>query len=198
MAIDDLVQTIVQEVLKRLQSASARGKVLILAREDDLKAAPVLQHLGKNEEAVFWDTTDAGFIPSRTIIPFLSCSQMADLAQGRSTGPLLKKVLDLLLAGEAVEVFEFEYRQYEKTAPRALYQLYATYEEVLRGYGLQRMAAESKNSARLSRRLVTERDIIEAHQQGISVLHVLSDAQVTPLALDCAREKGIQLQKSER
>lgn len=198
MAIDDLVQTIVQEVIKRLQGATDTRKVLILACEDEPRVVPVLQQLEPSDKAIFWDKSSDNLVPTRTIIPFLSCSQMADLAQGRAPEPLLKKVLDLLLAGKVVEVFEFEYLQYEKSAPETLYQLYASYEETLRGFGLQRIAAEGQNVARFSRRLVTERDIIEAHQQGTSVLRVLSDAQLTPLALDCAREKGIQLQKTER
>ena len=167
-------------------------------QSSDTNVATVLQQLEPGDMAVFWDKNSDDFVPARTIIPLLSCSQMADLAQGRATGPLLKKALDLLLAGEIVEVFEFEYLKYGNTAPEPLYQLYASYEETLRGYGLQRFAAEKQNVARCSHRLVTERDIIEAHQQGISVLRVLSDALLTPLALDCARERGIQLQKTER
>ncbi|MCD6581993.1 MAG: hypothetical protein J7K90_09350 [Desulfuromusa sp.] len=198
MAIDDLVQTIVREVLKQLQEATDHQQILILARQDDVAVAPVLQHLEQSDKVVFWDPNNDIIAPVRTILPFLSCSQMADLALGRTTGPLLKKALDLLLTEKTVEVFEFEYLQFSKTAPEPLYQLYASYEETLRGFGLQRFAAEKQNTTRLSRRLVTERDVIEAHQQGVSVLHVLSDALLTPLALDCARERGIQLQKTER
>ena len=198
MAIDDLVQTIVQEVLRRLQGETEPPKVLILAREDDATVPPVLHQLEPGEMAVFWDKNSDNLLSARTILPWLSCSQMADLAQGRATGPLLKKALDLLLAGNVVEVFDFEYLQYEKSAPDSLYQLYSSYEETLRGFGLKRVAAEKQNVARFSRRLVIERDIIEAHQQGISVLWVLPDAKLTPLALDCARERGIQLQKTER
>ncbi|SEA28442.1 ethanolamine utilization protein [Desulfuromusa kysingii] len=198
MAINDLVQTIVQEVLRRLQGETDSRKVLILAREEDATVGSVLQQLEPGEMAVFWDKNNDNLVPARTIIPLLSCSQMADLVQGRATGPLLKKALDLLLAGKTVEIFDFEYLKYEKTAPEPLYQLYVSYEETLRGFGLQRVAAGKQTVSRFSRRLVTERDIIEAHQQGISVLRVLPDAQLTPLALDCARERGIQLQKTER
>lgn len=198
MAIDDLVQTIVQEVLKQLQKVPDRQQILLLARQDDVAVAPLLQHLEQSNRVVFWDPTNDIIAPVRTIIPFLSCSQMADLALGRTTGPLLKKALDLLLRGKIVEVFDFEYLQFSKTAPQRLYQLYASYEEILRGFGLQRFATENQNIGQFSRRLVTERDVIEAHQQGISVLRISSDAQLTPLALDCARERGIQLQKTER
>ncbi|MEA3544027.1 MAG: hypothetical protein U9R69_02270 [Thermodesulfobacteriota bacterium] len=198
MAIDDLVQTIVREVLKQLQGTTDRQQILVLARPDDVAVAPVLQQLEQSDKVVFWDPTNDITAPVRTILPFLSCSQMADLALGRTTGPLLKKALDLLLTGKTVEIFEFEYLQFSKTAPEPLYQLYVSYEETLRGFGLQRFAAEDQNIVRLSRRLVTERDVIEAHNQGVAVLHVLSDALLTPLAVDCARERGVQLQKSER
>ena len=198
MAIDDLVQTIVREVLKQLQEATNQQQILILARQDDAAVAPVLQHLEPNSKVVFWDPAIDITAPARTIIPFLTCGQMADLALGRTTGPLLKKALDLLLMGKTVEVFEFEYLQFSKTAPEALYRLYESYEDTLHGFGLQRLVAEGQNIARLNKQLVTERDVIEAHQQGVSVLRILSDAQLTPLAVDCARERGVQLQKNER
>ncbi len=198
MAIDDLVQTIVREVLKQLQGTTTHQQTLILARQDDVAVAPLLQHLKQSDKAVFWDPSSDIIAPERTILPFLSCSQMADLALGRTTGPLLKKALDLLLRGKTIEVFEFEYLQFSKTAPETLYRLYESYEETLRGFGLQRFAAENQNTVRLSNRLVTERDVIEAHQRGITVLRITADAQLTPLALDCARERGIQLQKTER
>ncbi|MEA3265578.1 MAG: hypothetical protein U9P42_01365 [Candidatus Fermentibacteria bacterium] len=198
MAIDDLVQTIVREVLKQLQGATENRQVLILARQDDPNVATVLRHLDQHEKAIFWNPAEKGVAPARIILPLLSCSQMADLALGRTTGALSKKTLELLLMGKTVEVFEFEYLQYGKTAPESLYRLYVSYEETLRGFGLKRFAAEEPNIARLDHQLVSERDIIEAHQQGISVLQVLSDAQLTPLAVDCARERGIQLQKTER
>jgi len=198
MAIDDLVQTIVREVLKQLQGTTTHQQTLILARQDDVAVAPVLQHLEQSDKVVFWDPASDVIAPARTILPFLSCNQMADLALGRTTGPLLKKALDLLLRGKTIEVFEFEYLQFSKTAPETLYRLYESYEETLRGFGLQRFAADDQNTARLSSQLVTERDVIEAHQQGVSVLRILADAQLTPLAIDCARERGIQLQKTER
>jgi len=198
MAIDDLVQTIVQEVLKQLQGATESRQVLILARQDDLNVATLLRHLDQNEKAIFWDPAENSATPARIILPLLSCSQMADLALGRTTGALAKKTLELLLAGKTIEVFEFEYLQYRDTAPEPLYQLYTSYEETLRGFGLKRFAAKDQNIARLDHQLVSERDIIEAHQQGISILRILADAQLTPLAVDCARERGIQLRKTER
>jgi ethanolamine utilization protein len=198
MDIDELVQTIVREVLQRLQKSAAGEQILLLARRDDSKVAPVLQHFKQQVNVVFWDPTADVMIPERVVVPFLSCSQMADLAQGRATGALMKKVLDLLLAGKSVEVFDFEYLQFSKTAPEPLYRLYESYEAILHGFGLKRFSAETLDNARLKSRLVTERDVVEAHRQGVSILHVLPDALLTPLAVDCARERGVQIRKTER
>jgi len=198
MAVDDLVRTIVREVLRQLQQSAATRQVLILARPDETRVAPLLARLGANQQVIYWDSAATAVIPARVIVPFLTCTQMADLALGRATDPLLQKILDLLLAGKPVEVFEFEYHQFTKTAPAALQQLYECYEETLCSFGLQKLGREAEESDRLNLRLVTERDVIEAHQQGISVLRLHSDTQLTPLAIDCAKERGVQLQKDER
>ncbi len=196
MAYEDMIQTIVREVLKQLQESSDNQQILVLARQDDINVAPLLRHLDTNDKFVFWDPTNDIISPKRIILPFLSCSQMADLALGRTTGPLLKKALELLLVGKVVEVFEFEYLQFKTTAPEPLYQLYETYEATLCGFGLQRFAIETQSIARLNHRLVTERDIVEAHKKGVSTIQLLSNAQLTPLALDYAREHRIQLKKN--
>ena len=198
MAIDDLVQTIVREVLRQLQQTDAAPAVLILARQDEKAVPPVLAYLGSNQKIVYWDSTEINMTAERVIVPFLSCSQMADLALGRATDPLQAKVLDFLLAGKGVEVFEFEYHQFAATAPTALLQMYKGYEETLRSFGLQQVGREDENSSRIDLSLITEKDVIKASQQGISLLRLRSDVQLTPLAIDCAKERGIQLQKEER
>ncbi|MCK5826665.1 MAG: hypothetical protein KAG93_06485 [Desulfuromusa sp.] len=198
MAIDDLVQTIVREVLRQLQQTAAAPPVLILARPDEKKVPPVLASLGSNQQIVYWDSVEMDMNPERVIVPFLSCSQMADLALGRATDPLQTKILDFLLAGHGVEIFEFEYHQFTTTAPAALLQLYESYEETLRGFGLQQLGSADEGSTRLNLPLITEKDVIEASQQGVSVLRLRSDVQLTPLAIDSAKERGIQLQKEER
>lgn len=198
MAIDDLVQTIVREVLRQLQQSVTAPQVLILARQDEAKVAPVLAYLGSNQQIVYWDSAETAVIPERVIVPFLSCGQMADLALGRASDPLQQKILDFLLTGQCVEVFEFEYHRFNKTAPAALQQLYECYEETLCSFGLQKVSRAVEESDRLNLKLVTERDVIEAHQRGVSILRLHSDTQLTPLAIDCAKERGVQLQKDER
>lgn len=198
MALDDLVKTITQEVLKQIQKTSAQPQVLILSGRDCANIQPVLQQLGQGPSVSFWDPDSQYPASVRMILPLLSCSQMADLALGRATGSIMGKVLSTLLSGGTVEVFEYEYLRYRDTAPEGLFSLYCSYEETLLGFGLKRFVTEATNVARLSKSLVTERDIIEAHQRGDTVLHVHSDAKLTPLALDCARERGIQLQTIER
>jgi len=58
--------------------------------------------------------------------------------------------------------------------------------------------AEQAQCHRLDKRLLTEKDIIGVQQQGIRVLRIAATTRLTPLALDCARENGVQLLRDER
>ena len=198
MGLDDLVKTIAQEVLKQLQRAPELPEVLILSPQDCANVPLLLQQLGTGAQVSYWtpERRDPGAV--RMILPLLSCSQMSDLALGRASDPVMEDVLSRLLSGKPVEVFEYEYLRYRSTAPQALFGLYSSYEPILRSFGLQPFVSGIPKGSRLSQSLITERDIIEAHQRGNTILHVRSGAKLTPLALDCAKERGVQIQRTER
>lgn len=198
MSLDDLVRTITREVLRQLEASSAGPQILVLAPRDCASAQRLLPQLSPACQVVFLDDARDRMEPARTILPFLSCARMAELAIGRACDPVTEKVLATLLAGRAVEVFEFEYLQYRQTAPAALFSLYASCEEKLCRFGLQRFETGGSKSLRSSQSLVTERDVLEAVKQGASEMHLLFDTRLTPLAVDCARENGVVLHKSER
>lgn len=198
MTVDELVRTITREVLARLQKPAASTGVLILSGQDGPNVQALLQQLGEQSQVSFWNGDVAPPPCARLVLPLLTCSQMADLALGRASDPILDKVLSALLCGVAVEVFEYEYLRYKRTAPRPLFTLYSSYQERLRSFGLKSFAAGGKVGAGLIKSLVTEQDVLEAHKQGHRLLQVYADAKLTPLALDCARERGVQFQKIER
>ncbi len=197
MELEVLVQSITREVLKQLQLAPASPQVLILSERDSANVPLILQQLGADTPVFYWAPGCRHPAVARVILPLLSCSQMSDLALGRAGDPIMERVLSTLLCGGGVEIFEYEYVRYRDTAPQRLFELYATYEDTLRSFGLKPFASGTTNGARLNQSLVTERDIIEAHKRGDMLLHVRSDAKLTPLALDCARERGVQIQTME-
>lgn len=71
-------------------------------------------------------------------------------------------------------------------------------QETTKPVNLRRSVAETDTAVSLLKKLVTEKDILAAHQQGVSALRLYPDVLLTPLASDCAREHGIQLHKTEK
>ena len=189
-----LVREITRNVLERLRGESGRSRVLILAERDESLAATVRERLGEDAEIVFFgEASDRA--PDRCILPRLCCSDMADLALGRASGPCRVEALRLLLSGVKVEVLEFGHRAFADTAPAALYALYELYEKTLASYGLTELKPKRPDAVRLRETLVTEKDVLRARENGASKLLFPAGAQVTPLAADTARDLGIVLER---
>lgn len=131
----------------------------------------------------------------RYILPFLSCNDMADLAQGKASGIFMSEVLRLLLAGKEVEVMEFEYRSYSETAPVALYGLYQSYEKTLAAYGLKECGRKQPDAVRFREDLLTAADVNKARENGALTLMIPLSAKVTPLAAEAARNLNINILK---
>lgn len=198
MPLEELAKSTTREVLKQLQISSEGSQVLILAEKTSENIAPLIQHIGQGTRVSFWDKNSQETNAKRVIIPVVSCCQMADLARGSAACPIMKIALAELLSGRPVEVFEFEYLRYQESAPESLFRLYESYEERLFEFGLKRFNAKAETTGCLRKPLLTEENILEAQQKGIKTLKVSSKTRLTPLARDCARERGIQIQKTER
>ncbi len=131
MVTEEIVRTVVEEILRRLQPEPMGACVLVLAeRSEELQTrisslvAPLHE---EGTEIIFWGECCSGRVPAHIILPELSCTGMADLANGRAGGcRYLKETLRYLLSGESAEVSEYEYRKYAETAPAPLYKLYAS------------------------------------------------------------------------
>lgn len=198
MSIEQLVETITREVLRQLDRPPATSDVLLLASPEGDHVSAVLDKLRPDIRVHFWDGCTPPSPGQRVILPRLSCRQMADLAVGRAGEPLTEKVLALLLSGTTIEVFAYEYQRFQKTAPARLYALYESYVAILKGFGLCSFGDGAPQIASLKQTLVTEEDIVAAHKQGIAILKIPATARLTPLARDCARERGVQINQSER
>lgn len=195
MEVQDLIRAIAQEVLKHIRMEAEKACVMVLEKRDEALAAKVRECLGSEEQVLFFGEDAGGRTPARHILPWLSCSAMAELAAGMASGPLLSEALRLLLAGSEVEVLEFEYKAYGETAPRPLYSLYQSYEKTLAAYGMKEFRRQQPGTVRLGENLVTEKTVIQARDKGASVLLVPATAKVTPLAADAARSMNINILK---
>ncbi len=195
MDFDQLVRTITEQVLKQLHATAQKNCVMVLAARDADLTAKVHTLLQEDTNVYFWGENMGTKTPTRYIIPFLSCSGMAELATGNASDIFLAEVLRLALLGTHIEVLQFEYKQYSQTAPEALYSLYESYEETLSTYGIKEFAQKQPETVRVRETLITENMVTAAHAKDASVLWVSPKAIVTPLAQEAAKNLKITILK---
>lgn len=193
--MQDIVAAVVGQVLEALGRPSPAGEAgplaALLPPEDLRLAAAVRERLP--QVRVRCDPAGHGPRPDFYVIPELSCSEMVDLAQGRASCLALARVLDLLLAGNAVRTLGFAYRAHEATAPEALWRLYQGYEAALASYGLTELPPAAPEALLSRRELVAAAHVTEAVRQGARVLRVPRRAVVTPLAREAAAEQHLTI-----
>lgn len=197
MDLNELVRTITQEVLKQINKDKEAEKecVMVLDNRDSNLVVTVEEQLGENIEVLFLDDETGGRKPARYVLPNVSCTMMADLAAGKAAGYAAQETLRLLLSGEEVLALDFEYKSYADTAPGPLFSLYENYEKTLESYGLKKFVKKQPDTVRLRKDLVTENDVIQAQESGASVLWVPSKANITALALECAKNLNVDILK---
>ena len=195
MEVNELVATIVREVLKQLKDPRENSCVMVLAARKPELEKKIRAAIGDEAEILFFGEDTGKRTPVRYFLPSLCCGSMADLALGRTSDQLLTMVLRLLLGGTTIEVLEFGYKAYAETAPQALYELYVSYEKTLASYGLIAFQPKSPESVRLRGSLVTESDVHKASEQGAKTLLVPLAARITPLAAESAKKQNINIVK---
>ncbi|VFQ45028.1 hypothetical protein [Desulfoluna butyratoxydans] len=195
MDVEALVKAITVEVLKQIGGGDEASRVLIIGDRSCPKCQAAEKRLGKGNTFLYPDEDPGPNEPVRRIVPYLSIRHMADMAAGRAEGPLMELAFRALLAGQTVEVVEFEYKRHADTAPEGLMRLFEGQEAALAGYGLVAMDVTKRDTVRIRKPLVTDADVAEAGQRGAKELRLPADAQVTPLAVESAKELGITLSR---
>jgi hypothetical protein len=196
MELDELIRTITSQVLEQLRRPADLARVLVLAEPDSELKQALARQLGSEVDLCFLGATEQGDGISRCILPSLCLTDMADLACGRAQGPVMEEVLRLLLSGQEVEVLSYEYHRYQDTAPGPLYALYRDQAERLVAFGCKPFVAAQPEVVRLWQHLITQAMVLEAATRQASVLQVPTNAQVTPLAAETARDATITIVKS--
>ncbi len=195
MDLEKLVQDISRLVLNELRQPQAQKTILLFARRNkDLPQA--LQWL-KNKENCLAYVDDSWSVDQidRFIFPCLSIDQMVDLAMGKGGSKLMSELRQVLLSGKKVEIAEFEYQQFEQSAPSALIQLYKKYHATLEEFGVRTLKTEREFSYRFTGSVVTEADIAQANNDGVSCLEISKRCCVTALAFDFAKQQSIEIQR---
>ncbi len=196
--LENLIQQIARKVITELGMQGQQESILVFVKKGRALSQLIRKHVGGAGRVLYYDDSYEIEKVDRFILPCLYIDQMVDLAMGKGGSKLMYSVRQVLLAGKKVEVAEFEYRQFIKTAPAALTSMYEQYAKNLITYGLTDLIKPEKKESRtkyLKGGLVTEEDVIKAHQESIPCLEVIDSCCVTPLAFDCAREHSIVIKR---
>lgn len=155
----------------------------------------------------------------------LSCDAMAALASGACDTAYTRLASKAILSGKKVYVptEEVELYQYRETAPAAYYNMMqqkldllvasgvvicaqASLEQVILGNASPVPAAvapvcaaaccEAK-AVRIEKRVLTEKDLIEANMSGVTEVHIGEKTIVTALAKDAAKDRGMTIVRDE-
>lgn len=195
MDVEALVKTIAAEVLKQVEGLEQLPSVLIIGQKGCPKCQATEKKLGQGVRFLYPDQHPSNDVALRRIVPYLSIRHMADLAIGKAEGPLMEKVLAALLAGQPVEVMEFEYKRYVDTATEGLMRMFEGQQAALASYGLTALDMTKRDTVRIRKELVTDADVAEAAQRGASEVLIPADTLITPLAVEGARELGITISR---
>ena len=201
MEKDKLVELVVAEVLKRM-AAPEQSKVRVYewrSLELTNRLLPLVQAWhGRDVQLVYngEDGQDTAFVAR--ILPFLSCTDMADIAAGTAHSETAGLVLQALLRGERIEVVDFEYLSHANSAPTALFAVYRKYEERLASYGLVRFREKMPETVRCQDNLILATALEEAAAAGVRTLIVANSAKITPLAAEAAARLGIAMVREQK
>ena len=193
MDVEKLVKAIAQEVLRQMGEGERKEPTFIIGEKSCPKCQKAVKHLGKGAEVIFPDAAPEAHETLRRIVPYLSIRHMSELAAGRADGPFMELTLAALLAGQRVEVMEFEYKRYSETASEGLMRLFEEQEAKLASFGLASMDLNRRETVRIRKPLVTDADVSEAEARGARELLLPEGTQVTPLAVERARDLGMTI-----
>jgi len=191
--LDTLIAAVVRAVLDKVEHKPGPVALVLAPRTDSL-ARLVEQRLG-NSMRVCFQPQSTNEEPALYVLPELSCSDMADLAQGRGSSLALREVLELLLQGKQVRTLGFAYRAHAGTAPHALLRLYEDYAARLASFGLTELGEAAPTATRIRDCLITANHVAEAAATGARTLRAPQGAVVTPLAQDAAAEHNMTILK---
>lgn len=152
-----------------------------------------------------------------TVVLFnLTCPNLSKLCSGMADTPYLQTALQAIMSGKRLLVSsdEIEYLRYEKSMPAPMWKKMSGELDFLKSCGLtvvpkdqlvrtaMNRTAESTASEEscetggceitIRRKVVTERDLIDAERAGASCIHLIRGCIITDLAKEAAARKGIR------
>lgn len=135
MQIEDIIRKVTLEVLRQLNELTQK-RVLIpfgtpIDQFEDLEGVEFVTWNGEDALEEILEGIDT------VIIPEIDMNDLANVAMGQITSHIGKMLVTGLMTGKNVLVLAegLKYRQYEASAPKALYEMYQSYENKLFQFG---------------------------------------------------------------
>ncbi|GAA0687141.1 MULTISPECIES: hypothetical protein [Clostridium] len=216
MDYDKMVSIIVEEVLDKLKETpiiNDCNKKAVIFQNGDLEEFYDL--VGKEYEVISYNKNIREC--DIAILPKLDLSVMANLANLNASNNEEKFILNMLMKGKKIYVFEngMEYKIYKDSAPKQLYNKYLNFEKQLINYGieiineslsskittscnkdlLKDFSPEIIKSEKIFKKVITENDIRRVHEKGENVIIIGEKNILTPLAKDFIKINNMEIIK---
>ena len=195
MELEKLVSQLVQKIIQEMKQPCDTKNTLVLVNTSHGMDSSLLAQLNQTRKLFFLEDDRKNVRFHDYLVPEMTCTQMVDIALGRASDFITQLILDRLLGGQTVTVVEYAYKKYLDTAPEALLRTYEGYERQLTDVGIRGFEYQDRQTLRLRQKVVTQQDLAAVVQQSRSLIQVAKDTQITPLAIEFARDQGIDIQR---
>lgn len=213
MDINHLIELVYEEITNKLKQQEEQKKSVCVISK--IRAQDLDRILKDRYEIVYFSKEVEEKEFEKIIIPHLSISVMANLANG--LGPTCEEafILSTLLKGKKVIVLRegVEYYSYKHSSPALLYKVYEEYEKKLRGFGItfeycyesiegtkncpdEEISSPSRETYRLAKKVISESDLQKLYIQNIKEITVEKKSIITPLARDFIRTHQLKITES--
>lgn len=222
MNYDELINSIVEEVYKRIKENSVvvnsvtKKKAVVLWDKDMDKYSKI----SANYNVIAYEDGIRDY--DVVVVSALCLRGLANLALGISVSSEERFILKALMMGKKVYVLEsgIEYKRYKETAPKEIYKKYISFEREIRNYGIQvidniealldaRDVVKTNNvevSASLNetkedvvelknKRLISESDLRRPQIRGAKTIVIDKKTMITPLAADYIRINNLKVER---
>lgn len=206
MEYDKLVDTIVHEVLKKINRnivESTNEKVAVIFDKDDLQKYSNI--MSPEYKVVLYEDNIRDC--SVVIITKLCLKTMANLANLISSTREEEFIIKMLMEGKKVYI-DYEgliYKKYKNSAPKQVYNKFLEFEGVLKNYGIEIMnnslnkinktTIAKEEAIVINKNLITEADVRKQYLMGNKVICIENKSIITPLAKDYIKINHIEILK---
>lgn len=217
MECEKLVNEVLSELYKRLENwtdkLTGKKKLVVIGNFNPSEYVSL-----ENEYEIL--KYEKGMKPQSgdtVIITEMPLGMLASIATGSAIEDSHEYIIKMLLLGSKVSMLEsgFQYRSYQKTAFKSIFQLYSEYEKKLVQFGLNIIGTplqlQNKNEALSSqkdtlisdfseidltlKKLLLETDLRKCHIKERSIVKLNGGCIITPLASDYIRNNNLSIKR---